>query len=268
MGVMMASGYLAMKAKRAKDHLDAFNGFVDEFLPKSYTVTTKDNVDTGSCVQRTQFHPWPPIIAMELGEFVYCLRSGLEQLAWNLALPDARRDFPKDICFPVVSGTSSEARRRLRKLLALFPGDVAREIDAVQPNKGPEPPENHALWQLQKLSNIDKHCAIPVHSRSKHIFVPPGAAFNPLPDEDAVEVSLPIANKSYFDFDPKKPVPVELGEWETDWFIPRYKLADIHGFITCTIIPAFLKVDRPAPPGVAFKIGGRAKVEIRRSRPL
>jgi len=244
-----------MKTDRAKFHLDAFNRLLDEFLPKANTVTTKDNVETARCVRRTQFHPWPPDIGMELGEFVYSLRSGLEQLAWNLALPESRVQFAKDVCFPIIEGANSEARRNLKKALALFPADVAKEIDAVQPYKGPGSPQDHPLWQLQKLSNLDKHCLIPVHSRTKTIYVPPYGLYTALPEEDAVEVSVSLINKHYFDLDPDAPAEVEIGEWETDWFIPRYRLSDIYGFIAYTVIPSFLKVDRPVMVDVKLKVG-------------
>ena len=33
----------------------------------------------------------------------------------------------------------------------------------------------------------------------------------------------------------------EFGEWDPDLIVPRHKLADILGFIECTIIPTFRK---------------------------
>lgn len=123
----MASGYIAMKADRAKLHLDRFNLLMSDWLKKANTVTTRDDVHNSRCIRRTEFHALLPEIGMELGEFLYCIRSGLDQLAWHLALPASRETSPKDIYFPIVEKVvNSNDRRNLRKTLDLFPSDVAR----------------------------------------------------------------------------------------------------------------------------------------------
>ena len=55
--------------------------------------------------------------------------------------------------------------------------------------------------------------------------------------EYAYEVSVPLADKKDLGFEPPIPSEAEFGEWKEDIRIPRDRLADIHGFITCTLIP-------------------------------
>jgi len=250
--------YITMKIQRAETHLNALNASMGTFLKEACTVTTHDDPKTGRCVRRTKFNPMPSEIGMELGEFLYCLRSGLDQMAWQLALTSSRQDHPRDVCFPIFDRIeNSQDRRNLRRVLDLFPVDVAHEIDALQPYKSASPVEEHPLWQLNTLCNIDKHWIIPFNGRAKRIFVPrnPAATLIPLEDEDTYEVSVPLADKWQFDFDPHFPVEIELGEWDTDLVIPRRRLADIHGFIVCTVIPRFRKFDGPIVETIGTRIG-------------
>ncbi len=225
-------------------HLEALNRELDAFAKEPYTVTAKEDTQNSRYIKRTQLRGMDPIIGMLLGEFLYNLRSGLDQLAWQIATPAARKDFPTVLCFPIFERVSnSQDRKNYRRALDWFPDDVQKEIDGLQPHKGPGRAEDHPLWQLNKLCNIDKHSVIPINSQSFNIFVPHTLAakvehFN---NENAIEVSVPLCDKAQLDFEPDPVPPIEFGEWDSDLIIPRHKLADIHGFIECTVIPTFKK---------------------------
>ena len=255
-----AAWYLVTKAERAKLHLDAFNGHVSAYMKEPYTVICTYDAENRRYIKRFQLKSFDPVLASELGEFLYCLRSGLDQMAWQLALPNARRDSPRDIYFPIFRDvTETKAAQRYSDRLALFPGDVAKELDAVQPHRGPGAPETHPLWQLNKLCNFDKHKLIPIHSRGINPFVPsvPGAKIEELDQEDAIEVSVPEQYKDHLDLKPTLPDPIEIGEWNSDWRLPLYRLSDIHDFITCTVIPRFVPfnlADVPTEPLRVYKI--------------
>ena len=94
-----AAWYLVTKAEWAKLHLDAFNGHVSVYMKEPYTVVRKYDAQNRRHIKRFNIKPFDSVMGMELGEFLYCLRSGLDQMAWQLALPTARRDFPRDITF-------------------------------------------------------------------------------------------------------------------------------------------------------------------------
>ncbi|MGB7554807.1 MAG: hypothetical protein WBM04_10555, partial [Candidatus Korobacteraceae bacterium] len=131
-----AAWYLDTKAERAKLHLDAFNRHVSAYMEEPHTVIRKYDAENRRHVKRFEVKPFQNVMAMELGEFLYCLRSGLDQMAWQLAKPEARRDSPRDIYFPIPEDLgNSDRRRNYTKALGLFPDDVAKEIEALQPHK-------------------------------------------------------------------------------------------------------------------------------------
>jgi len=243
-----AAWYLVEKAERAKLHLDAFNGYVSAYMKEPYTVVTKHDTENRRYIKRFELKGFDSVLGMELGEFLYCLRSGLDQMAWQMALPDARRNFERDIFFPIpedlskANPRSRDRRRSYANALRRFPHDVRRQINAVQPHKGTDAPESHPLWQLNKLCNLDKHKLIPIHSSGINLFAPeiPGVKVNHFDQENAIEVSVPEEYKHHLDLKPTLPDPIEIGEWNSDWRLPLYRLSDIHGFITCTVIPRFV----------------------------
>jgi hypothetical protein len=83
---------------------------------------------------------------------------------------------------------------------------------------------------------------IPIHSRGINLFVPdvPGISAKNLDQEDAIELSVPEQYRSHLDLKPTLPDSIEIGEWNSDWRLPLYRLTDIHSFITCTVIPRFV----------------------------
>jgi len=234
--------YLVMKTERAKLHLDALNRELDIFAKEPYTASTREDPAGSRYIRRTQFRSMDPIIGSLLGEFLYNLRSGLDQLAWQIATPAARKDFPTTLSFPIFERvSSSQDRKNYRRALDWFPDPIQKEIDALQPYKRLDAFQDHPLWQLNKLCNIDKHSVIPINSRSVNIFVPhnPAVLVQNFDDEDAIEVSVPLCDKEQLIFEPDQVFPIEFGEWDSDLIIPRRRLADICGFIECTVIPTF-----------------------------
>jgi hypothetical protein len=248
MPILRAAAYLVLKAERAQAHLDAFKRQADIFLKEPYTIVREDDVHKGRHIKRYEFKAFSTDLGMLLGEFLYCLRSGLDQMAWQMALPSARRDWPRDICFPIYEDLAKDRRRNYTSTLQLFSAEVAREIDALQPHNGPNAPENHPLWQLNKLCNLDKHCLIPIHSRGAPVYYPhiPGALVYPVESKDAIEVSVPIERKAELDFEPENTSEIQIGDWNSDWALPLHRLSDIHGFITCSVIPTFLRFNLAA----------------------
>src|SRR5260370_8584208 len=255
-----AAWYLVTKAERAKLHLDAFNGHVSAYMKEPYTVVTKYDAEHRRYIKRFQLRAVKSGLGIELGEFLYCLRSGLDQMAWQMAKPRARQDSPRDIYFPIPEDLSNRERRRnYAKALRRFPNDVRRQINAVQPHKGADPPETHPLWQLNKLCNIDKHKLIPIHSRGINPFVPsvPGVKVDNFDQDAAIEVSVPEEYNAHLTLTPILPTPIEIGEWNSDWRLPLFTLSDIHGFITCTVIPRFVPfnlADIPPQPLRVYKV--------------
>lgn len=237
---MIGLGYLVIKTERAQVHLAAFNQELDAYCKNSHTVTTRE--EKGRYIRRTEWKGFPPILGMLLGEFLYCLRSGLDQLAWQLALPNSRKNHAKEISFPIVEAvTNSKQQKNWVSIVRHFPSEVAKEIEGLQPYRATGSPQDHPLWQLNKLCNIDKHCIIPINSRTLEIFVPhsPAVLVQHFDNEDAIEVSLPLKDKHQLDFEVNADMQIEFGEWNTDLRIPRHRLADILSYFQQTVIPTF-----------------------------
>jgi hypothetical protein len=231
--------YLVMKTERAKLHLDSLNKELDAYSKDSHVVTVK--IENGRFFRRTQWKGMSPLIAMLLGEFLYCLRSGLDQLAWQLALPASRKDRFKDICFPIFEKIDNSKRKRNFELtLNLFSDEVAQVIETLQPFKMPNPRE-HVLWVLNELCNIDKHRIVPINSRGLNVFVPknPALIVQHFESEDAIEMSIPIADKSQLEIELNDTMNVEFGEWDSDFSVPRQMLGEMHSYFVSTVIPTF-----------------------------
>src|SRR5260370_32753129 len=100
-----AAWYLVTKAERAKLHLDAFNGHVSAYMKEPYTAVTKYDPEHRRYIKRFQLRAFESVLAMELGDLLYCL-------AWQLANPTARQDSPRDIYFPIPEDLINRERKR------------------------------------------------------------------------------------------------------------------------------------------------------------
>jgi len=98
---LRAAWCLVTKAERAKLHLDAFNRHVSAYMKEPYTIVSKYDAENRRHIKRFQLKGFESVLGMELGEFLYSLRSGLDQMAWQMAKPRARQTSPRDIYFPI-----------------------------------------------------------------------------------------------------------------------------------------------------------------------
>lgn len=254
---MKILAYVEMKTERAQVHLDALNRELRPLFDEPHTVVTREDAEKSRYIRRTYCKTVPNVAAMLLGEFLYSLRSGLDQLAWQLALPVAKRDTPRKIFFPIFQRVvNNKERRDLADTLKLFPSDIAAEIDALQPYKGPGAAEEHALWQLHTLCNLDKHCVVPFCNTATKISYPLNGVVAMLHTENAIEVSVPLEQKPELDSHPNATFQIELGEWNADLRIPLRRLADIHDFVRSTVIPRFARFDADIPESPAYRTDG------------
>jgi len=61
---------------------------------------------------------------------------------------------PSDVQFPIVESSTTKG---FSDTLKLFPDPVATQIELLQPYHESGAPQDHALWQLNFLSNFYKH---------------------------------------------------------------------------------------------------------------
>jgi hypothetical protein len=154
------------KLDRAREHLERLNGEVEAFIEsKPHVYWAKPDFHAGRYGIHVTVNSSPPVeMSITCGDFIHCLRSGLDQLVSSaVPKPTKRSSFPiyddRDDFFCRVT---MPARRKQRgPLTGLDPeGDLFTTIEALQPYNGPHGPRVHPFYNLAGLSNMDKHRAI------------------------------------------------------------------------------------------------------------
>jgi hypothetical protein len=164
---------VVLKLTRAEEHLATLNQSIEEFL-KSDFYSTRGELDRQRRIllRVDEIHTETPAAwGVLIGEIIYNLRSALDHLAYELAVANhlpAR--LPEKIAatsaFPIFRN-GRKYRKRTRK------GDPANDsglykirgchrtaqaaIRRMQPYHRRKNPDAWTLWQLEQLSNIDKH---------------------------------------------------------------------------------------------------------------
>ena len=149
--------YLSMKIGRAYKHLKEFDSLVVAHARSDpYTITKHDDVVNDRHVIRCEFALIDGDVVLSLADFVYTLRSGLDQLAWQLSLLGNPTP-SKNTMFPIHVDRSNRSEELFRKKVWDMPGEAITIIKELQPYQRGASHRDDPLWQLNELSNIDKH---------------------------------------------------------------------------------------------------------------
>lgn len=235
--------FVKMKARRADEHFQSLEKELAKWATKPYTVIEKTDFEKVVHVVRIEITHTPELIAMLFGDFICCLRSALDQLAWKLAHLPPKRTFnrtrERQINFPIfeVRNATYDDRREL------FPSAVASVIDTFQPYLRGNAFRDDPLWQLNELWNIDKHRTIPISPYTLNFGFPVGGwerfvRHNRLTYD--LEVVFPLAFAWTCPVDLKPTISVEILFGETNTFeIPISRLREINNFVRNEVIPRF-----------------------------
>src|ERR1019366_2672930 len=158
----------ATKIGWARKHLDHLDREMGEFLNDPYTITRKDKVNEHRHYLRFEFKPIPVSIPLIAGDFCYCLRSGLDQLAWQLARINKVAQPRTATSFPIFSTEPPDGFKDKTK--DILPRAV-EVIEALQPYHRGAAFKEHPLWLLNELCNIDKHMLFAVHSVAETVSI-------------------------------------------------------------------------------------------------
>jgi hypothetical protein len=234
--------FVKMKARRADEHFQSLEKELSKWAAQSYTVIHKTDFEKLLHVVKVQLSPTPEIIPMLLGDFVCCLRSSLDQLAWRLAHLPPRRKFTereqRQIQFPIfkVRDNTYEDRR------GLFPSTVADVIDTLQPYLRGNAYRDDALWQLNELWTMDKHRMIPMSPYSTNVgFAMDGWERFLRRNYYDIEVAFPLALAwgRNVDLNPTVSVEILFGEANGPFEVSRSRLGEINNFVRNEVIPRF-----------------------------
>jgi hypothetical protein len=152
------------KLDRAEVHLMELEREHQRFLDGgSYAITKKDHAQKMRHVIRLEVKPVSPLIAMLAGEFAYCVRSGLDQLAWQLALinvkgrPRSARSFPIRGVKPALPKGFGDSVKDI------LPAAVV-VIESLQPYHRGQLYKREPLWIVNELGITDKQVIMPFNS--------------------------------------------------------------------------------------------------------
>lgn len=145
--------HLAMKIGRAYKHIMEFDSLVVAHCKRTdlFTATGYDDTKNDRFIVRILISP-----NSREGDFVYNLLSGLDQLAWQLCLSGGG-DPTRDTMFPIHERDDVKSEATFLKRVKGMPPDAVLIIRQLQPYRRAADYRKHPLWQLNELSNIDKH---------------------------------------------------------------------------------------------------------------
>lgn len=147
-----------LKLNRASHHRVHIENFIQGFRESDpYAVGEKFNANAGQKVWYVDGDPVQPSLTVSpiIGDFLYDLRSALDNLAWELVI--ANKQGPtRRTAFPLFDDPNSWKANK-RSCLKGMSKKARTMIRDLQPCFGPNPNRNDVLSWLEDLCNTDKH---------------------------------------------------------------------------------------------------------------
>ena len=237
-----------MKANRAKEHLDSLDRAIRGFnsppagKPKPRRVRFYDDLQAGEYVLELINEEPPLDWGISAGEFVSCLRSSLDWLAWQLATVTTQT--PSDyVSFPIWGEYSSDAEGKIKKCTVGIPDEAISIMKELQPyHHGPSYKETH-LWRLQALWNVEKHRHLLINTIGMELeAIPPKGTPHRLVQvmDNRAEVRFPLSAKDKVRLSPSGIRPVlTFGDEEAGIHLNMSDLREMYEFVSDKLIPKF-----------------------------
>jgi len=234
---------LVEKIARAEIHLNAIETehrrVIDNGL---YAISKKDNPKKFLHVIRLEIKPIPFLLGMLAGEFAYCSRFGLDQLAWQLALTNLKGKRPRSqTSFPIRNPAPQPPKGFGDSVKDISPAAFA-VIEALQPYRRGARFNEHPLWILNELCITDKHVTMPVNSLACRFNISGASIVSRREFQHATEVAVSLSDKFKIKLDPVNP-EVILGEPLTGissgFQVRIAELRTIYEFVRNEVVPKF-----------------------------
>ena len=241
-----------LKVQWAKRQLDVLTEYVLKFQAENhYTLTTEEDTTNQLFIIETRVPHNDMVftIALIMGDFVNCLRSSLDHLAWQLALNGGRTP-TRDTSFPICEKDTVDMQIKIAKSTFGFPDAAVSIVKSLQPYKSGDDYKKTHLWRLNLLWNIDKHRHIMPHSVVSgwqfRLDSPPSGMFPdgrmPVQNEelpDGVKMKLPLSIKDYIVVNPEPtPLEVKFGSREDGIEMDMSDLVGMYEFVK-SLLPMF-----------------------------
>ena len=235
----LADPYL--KTARAKEHLDDLRERLRVFRESQpIRITREDDVEKQRHIVRLNVQDIPEKFALIVGDFLFCLRSSLDQLVWALA--HITTPYPRGTQFPVFEAPNPDL---FAQYTTGVPAEALKIIESLQPYLGQNTAaaKSHLLWRLNMLCNIDKHRRIPTDKNITDMrFSDFPKEFIPLIeyDNDTGVISVPIGLKSKMG-DPTAFLNVIFGDSHEGIECDFAGMEAIYNFVANSVIPRFTR---------------------------
>jgi len=237
--------YPDLKTARAGVRLQQLREAVALFRAESsYTITKEDDVEHRRQKVRITLNCSSHTIPILIGEFAYNLKSGLDQLVWQLALLGNHQP-ARAIAFPIHTDRSRKTQERFMLATWDLPGEATEIIKTLQPYTRGDQFKTHPLWQLRKLCQLDKHAMLEVIHADIPI-VASGADGDFVRRElfDGVELSIPFELKDHISIEPQPPglvfgKPADLPG--SEFALSEADIAGIYEFVRDEVLPRFVR---------------------------
>jgi hypothetical protein len=198
--------HLRMKIGRAYKHVKEFDSLVVAHCMRSdlFNATARDDVQNGRYIVRVEYALQDGDIALSLGDFVYNLRSGLDQLAWQLCLSGGG-DPGVDTMFPIHERDEPKSEAKFLKRVRGMPPAAIDIVRELQPYQRGADFRQHPLWQLNELGNLDKHKMPAGRSSDTSFYIEP-VGYTKTDFDYGFELSWPLSARGKVKLEGKTPL--------------------------------------------------------------
>jgi hypothetical protein len=153
-----------LKLDRAREHLQSLHAEVREWLKgDTYRYVPKLDFDGGKKRIHFEVLQVPPArFSLIIGDCLHNLRSALDSLIYELAIAytgidPLPEDRARELGFPIF-GPKPLKPGKSREMIGCIHPEAQTVIKELQPHlRGKKEYATSPLWQLHRLSNVDKH---------------------------------------------------------------------------------------------------------------
>jgi hypothetical protein len=231
-----------LKLGRAKEHFDALDREAAIFAESNpYRMFTQDDLESGQYIVTVWLDEPPVRLALLAGDFICCLRSSLDHLAWQLAFLTTDKPSEK-ICFPVLDKDTSNTQGYIKVATKGIPDLAITVMKSFQPYTYGAAYKTHLLWVLNKLWNIDKHRHLALHSGVFDVSfsgVPLAIVPGTEQLDDGFVMRFPLAAKQYMNLKPRVRAEIKFGDADEGIELGVKDFFDLYEFVAHKIIPEF-----------------------------
>jgi hypothetical protein len=239
--------YTQMKLGRAYEHLSSLKSEIDRFTKsKPYSITRYDYPPKQWHILCIKQAITPDKVGVLIGEFAHAIRSGLDNLAWQLAL--LTTDKPGRLtAFPIESECPLPGNKSFKEKIANIPPDALKVIESLQPYTNQPQLKLHPLWRINKLANLDKHQVVPICSINFWISVNDVSMTHGRRDDEVnhtIEIAIPLAEKDKVKFEVECSgiefgEPIDTSDALSSFSVTWDGLREIYEFVRNDAVPRF-----------------------------